>query len=166
MKFLEALKNKIDFKNNKVRHIIGLVILALQVIATIALFVYLNTINVLPTNLYIIVVCVVILALGLNIGLNITKKLHIVGKVIGVLTTVVLIFGCYYLHHGIEMLKNITTENYDVDNYLVVTLADSKIEKITDVAGKEIGLIEESSESSVLSDVKKEVEKRAGGEVT
>ena len=166
MKFLEALKNKIDFKNNKVRHIIGLVILALQVIATIALFVYLNTINVLPTNLYIIVVCVVILALGLNIGLNITKKLHIVGKVVGVLTTVVLIFGCYYLHHGIEMLKNITTENYDVDNYLVVTLADSKIEKITDVAGKEIGLIEESSESSVLSDVKKEVEKRAGGEVT
>lgn len=163
----EKLKSKIDFKNNKKRHIIGLVIVAIQLIATITMIVYMNMLNILPGGLYAIVVIVLVVALLLNLGLNITKKVHIVGKVIGVLATAVICFGCYYLHHAVGMLHNITSEHYDVDNYLVVTLVDNKdINSITDVAGKTVGLAENGGTKEVIESVKKEIESRANGSMT
>ena len=66
----EKLKTKIDFKNNKKRHIVGLVILAVQLVATITMIVYMNMLNILPGGLYAIVITVLILALLLNLGLK------------------------------------------------------------------------------------------------
>ena len=164
---LEKLNAKVDFKNNKKRHIIGAVILAAQLVATIALIVYMNILDILPGGLYAIIVVALILLLLLNLGLNITKKVHILGKAIGVLTTVVICVGCYYLHYAVGMLHSITSEHYDVDNYIVVTLADNDdIKEITDVAGKEVGLAENGGSADVIASVKKELEARAGGEMT
>lgn len=163
----EKLKTKIDFKNNKKRHIVGLVILAVQLVATITMIVYMNMLNILPGGLYAIVITVLIVALLLNLGLNITKKVHILGKVIGVLATAVICFGCYYLHYAVGMLHNITSEHYDVDNYLVVTLVDNKdIDSITDVAGKTVGLAENGGTKEVIESVKKELESRTSGTMT
>ncbi len=161
---LEKLINKIDFKNNKKRHIVGLVILALQLVATIAMIVYMNIIDILPTWMYVLVVSMLIVAFLANLALNLFKKVHIVGKVVGVMATVIAFAGCYYLHYAVSMLQSITSDNYDVDNYLVVALADNDdINEITDIVGKDVGLAENGGTDEIIASVKEELESRAGG---
>lgn len=156
--FLIKLRERVNFKENKVKHIIGLVIILLQIAASVVTIQYTTKLNILPAKYYTVLIAAIVVCIFLTIVLNLTKKIHIIGKIFGVLMCIVLIIVCVYEHHAYNMLNKITEEHYDIDNYVLVTLKDSKISDVKEMAGKSVGVVNtmnnEDSVNSAIAQLK------------
>lgn len=159
---MKKLRDIIDFKNNKIKIIIGLVIFAVQLIMSMVTVWYLSRLNIIPAKYFyafIAVLAGLLLAAG---GLNIWKKTHIIGKILGVLVIILLVFVCVYEHNAYSMLSTITQEHYDVDNYVVVVKKDSDIENVSQLSGKIVGTLENASNKEAVDNAVLQLKQEAG----
>ncbi len=141
--FLKKMIIKPETKKDKVGLAVGMVILVLQIIATVAAVSYLNKLNILPERYYNLLITGFILCAVVTFVLNFIRYINIIGKIFGIAVCVAMVLVCVYEHKAIGMLSSITTDNeYNVDEYMLVTLAESDMSEVKDIAGKKIGIIE------------------------
>ncbi|MBQ4284282.1 MAG: LCP family protein, partial [Lachnospira sp.] len=156
---------KLDIKNNKIKYIIGAIVFVLQCVATGVTVDYFRRLNVLPAKYFGLIVGVLAVLLLITLLLNLTKKkVHIFGKVFGVLVCAGLFCVCFYAHHALSMLTEITDEHYDVDIYALSVLQESSIKHITDMPGKKVGVIDTMNNKTMVDDALAQVKKAAGAE--
>ncbi len=176
---MKGLIKKLDFERNKVRHIIGAVVLVLQIIATSVAIWYFNRLNVLPDKYFWLMVGVLVVCLFITARLNIVglepkkknktmqaivSKVHILGKVFGVLVCAGLVCVCFYAHHAISLLNAITDEHYDIDIYVLSVPTDSSIQNVTDMAGKKVGVIDNMNNKALVAEALGKVKEAAGSD--
>ncbi len=140
--FMKKMIIRPETKKDKIGLIIGGLILIVQIIATAVAVGYLNKLNILPEKYYNPLIVVLILCVLVTFVFNLIRYINIFAKIFGVLVCAGLIVVCIYEHQAVSMLSNITTEDeYDVDTYVLVTLNDSEIKEVKDIANKKVGII-------------------------
>lgn len=123
-------------------------LLSLLLIILTGYFIYqIFNINVLPTNICILVSIVfILLDLIALVLLNLYKKIFT--KVFAIFLTIVLsvsyLFGGYYLMKTTNTLNTITDNSNKIKNTVsVIVLDDSKIDSLSDLEGLKIGVLSE-----------------------
>ncbi len=154
-----------DIKNNKVKYIIGAVIVLMQLVASGVTIWYFNRLNVLPAKYYYLMIGVLVVCMLITVVFNLAnRKIHIFGKIFGVLVCAGLVCVCFYAHHAMSMLNEITDDHYDVDNYVLAVSKDSTIQNVTDMAGKKIGAIDNMNNKSMVEEAVAKIKQDAGSE--
>lgn len=128
------------------KKIVGLVTLLFNLILTILLLV----LNVLPMK-YIIPIIIVFIGIdGLIILFGYFKKLKKKGSIIymtlNILWCLLCIIGSFYLFKTLSFMGGIGSSGYKTENYSVIVLKDSELEKVEDIKDKEVGIISYQSE--------------------
>lgn len=128
------------------KKIVGLVTLLFNLILTILLLV----LNVLPMK-YIIPIIIVFIGIdGLIILFGYFKKLKKKGSIIymtlNILWCLICIIGSFYLFKTLSFMGGIGSSGYKTENYSVIVLKDSELEKVEDIKDKEVGIISYQSE--------------------
>ena len=154
----------IDFKNNRIKTIVGLIIIAVQMIVSVVTLWYLHRLNIMPAKYFYTLLAVLIVLLFASGALNLYKKTHIIGKVLGVIISIFLILVCVYEHNAYRMLSAITQEHYDVDNYVLVVRNDSVLENVSQLAGKTVGVLENPSDKSAVDNAVTQLKQAVGSD--
>lgn len=100
--------------------------------------------NMIPMKYFIIILLVIAFILGIMSLLLINRKIKWKIKVGGIVFSLIMIVGMLfasrYIEHTINFLNKITGNNLETSVYYLITLKDSKIDKISDV-NSEIGYV-------------------------
>lgn len=142
------------------------IILGIQVIASIFLMFLVFKLGALPLKYALILIAIVVL---LCVGIFFLMKpsdtnkkgraRSVIGKFVSILLSVFLLFGALYIAQGNSVLDAITGANKQTTRISVITLKDSKVEKISDLKGKTIQMNSESESDKMakaLTALKKE----------
>ena len=122
-------------KKNRVSRNVGLVIAAVQLIATIVFMAGVFVLNMLPTAYVAAIGILLLLFWGIILASQFfSKKNAITGKVVSILITVILIIGSYFLFKTSGTISNISGGDYELDNVVVAVMADDPAESIQDAA--------------------------------
>lgn len=128
-------------RDNKVSRIIGLVLAGVQAVASIALLVTIFMLGMLPEKYIGVIAVVLVLALVITAASQFfSKKNGISGKIFGVLMSVILIVGTFYINKANNTIGKITGGDYKVDNMVVAVLKDDPAESIQDAKGYTFGV--------------------------
>jgi len=137
---------------------VGMLFILTELVASGVAMWYLHRIDVVP-NRYLVSIWVVIsICLLINFGMQFRPKLHILGKVLAFLMCCLLVGVCYYEHNTLKLLKNVTADVYDYDNYVVVVKKDSDIKDVYGLMNKKMGVCKSmnnaTSVDSAIADIK------------
>lgn len=101
-------------------------------------------VNVLPpkylTIVLIIYLPIVILLLIFMEVTNIKSNIKIGAEIVSTIMIIVLSFVSFYLYKTIDFMGNIKAKDYQIENYYVVVLKDSKYEKLEQLKDEKIGI--------------------------
>lgn len=128
-------------KVRKILLISGFALVALQLIASIFFMVMLSKVKVVPKDF---VVMIDILLVLFCIIIFITQRWFVAGiitKVISLVITAALIFGCVYLNVTYGVFKKTTGVDYKTTTVGVYVMADNKAESIEELENEEFGII-------------------------
>lgn len=121
------------------------IVFGLQLIATLALIIFVVKLGALPTlYLGIIVAVLAILCLLMFLFMKPSKKegkgkiREAVGKIVSLLLSIVLIIGTLYIAQGDSTLSSITGANTQTTRFSVLVLNNSPYEKLSDIAGETV----------------------------
>lgn len=107
--------------------------------------------SVLPTKYMTILLAIYVPIVFVLILLMLLKKLKLRIKipceVISFILIMILAFAIFYMYKTMDFMGNIKTKKYQIENYYVVSLKDSKYEKIEDLENKKIGIYKSTLES-------------------
>lgn len=161
---MKKLCDIIDFKNNKIKTIVGLVIFIVQAVMSVVTVWYLNRLNIMPAKYFYAFLAVLAVLLLVTAGLNIWRKTHVIGKILGVIISAFLVLVCVYEHNAYSMLSTITQDHYDVDNYVLVVKKDSDLENVSQLAGKIVGVLENSSNKDAVENAVTQLKQAVGSD--
>lgn len=116
--------------------------MALAVVMLICVGVFiglLSFLNVLP-GLYLGAIIICLLLLLAYVGLSQFTKMHMIGKVLAVVFSIILGVGSYYLLATSNMLGNITTQDDEVGVMSVIVLAHDQATSINDATDYTFGI--------------------------
>lgn len=136
MKYLFKSSSKLNEKNKRrkkraILTTIGLVIVCIQLIASVLLGINLAILNLLPMKYYAMLLIVLILILLYDFLSQFTKA-HIFGKCLAVIMSGILIFGTIVAGQISSTLKTITKTTTQTDVIDIIVLADDKAQSIAD----------------------------------
>lgn len=121
------------------------IVFGLQLIATLALIIFVVKLGALPTlYLGIIVAVLAILCLLMFLFMKPSKKegkgkiREAIGKIVSLLLSIVLIIGTLYIAQGDSTLSSITGANTQTTRFSVLVLNNSPYEKLSDIAGETV----------------------------
>lgn len=121
------------------------IVFGLQLIATLALIIFVVKLGALPTlYLGIIVAVLAILCLLMFLFMKPSKKegkgkiREAIGKIVSLLLSIVLIIGTLYIAQGDSTLSSITGANTQTTRFNVLVLNNSPYEKLSDIAGETV----------------------------
>ncbi len=128
-------------RNNRISRNIGLVLVAIQAVASVVLMATLFMLNMLPGRYIAIIGAVLfLLCCAILVSQYYSRKKGIIGKVISVLISVCLIAGSYYIAKGHSTLNDITGSEYKLDKVVVAVKSDDAAESINDAASYNFGV--------------------------
>lgn len=132
-------KSKKEFvkmqRRNRISRGIGMGIGAMLIIAAVLFMGLLIDVNLLPmTYLLFIGIWLTILSVGVFLGQFLSKKKAILGKIIGIVLSVTLFAGSFYLHKANTLISDITSNDLKIDSMAVVVLAEDEAETLEDAA--------------------------------
>lgn len=131
-----------------------------MLVITIIMLGLFKFINVLPGE-YFTVLCVFLCMVTASLSYLVTRegtKKRIVGSALSLLYIVFLILIIIYELNTIGFLKKLGFKDYKTENYSIVVLKDSGINKLEELDKKEVGSLEFSTDG--LNSAKKKIEKR------
>lgn len=142
------------------------VVIAIQVIASLALIGLMFRLNALPMKyMLILIVLVILLCVGTFFLMKPSSKKgqgnvrNIIGKVVSVLLSVVLLVGSLYIAKGNSVLDIISGANTQTTRIALVVLKDSKYNEISDLKNQTIEVnesVDAENISKALVELKKE----------
>lgn len=143
MKYLFKSSSKLNEKNRRrkkraILTTIGLVIVCIQLIASVLFGVNLALLNLLPMKYYVMILIILILILLYDFLSQFTKA-HILGKCLAVLMSGILIFGTVVAGQISTTLKTITKTSTQTDVINIIVLADDKAASIADTLNYTFG---------------------------
>lgn len=128
-------------QGNKVSKQIGLVLSAIQFVATIVFIVALFILNMLPMKYLGIIIGVLVLFWVIPLSNQLlSKKKAVAGKVVSVVMSIILIFGSYYIFKTNGTVMDISGGNTKVDKMVVAVLVNDPAEKIKDAKDYTFGV--------------------------
>lgn len=136
-----AKKRKNSKKKNQILMISGLILSAVQFIASVAMIVFIHYIGMIPTS---IKVAAGIILIGCSLITAITQRWKVPGiitKVLSVVITFIMIVGCVYLGYTRGYLGRMTGKKTQTDIVGVYVLSDDAAQSIGDVDGYSCGRI-------------------------
>ncbi|SHJ51202.1 LCP family protein [Hespellia stercorisuis] len=156
--------------NNEIGKKVGLVLCALQLLASLVFMGSLLVLNMLP-NKYLIAVGGVLLVLLILIGISqfLSRKNGIAGKVVSVILIIVLVAGSFYVIRANSAVSKITKSssdgNYKTDNIVVAVKTEDSAKKIKDAKSYNFGvqyvMKPENTNETVAA-----INKKLGSEIT
>lgn len=131
-KSLDLDLNEKDTKRKRIYRIIGLALIAIQIIiCCIFLYKFIN-LDMFPMKHIIIVSIIIILITAFNIYNQFTR-FHIIGKILAVLLGIIAIMGCIYIAKTYSVLNTVIDESTTKKDYVsVIVLKDDPAESIED----------------------------------
>lgn len=136
-------KNKDQKKlgSNIISKKIGMILTAVQGIASAIMVVVLFMLNMLPLKyLAVVIGMLAILLLITLVGQLKSRKKAMAGKVFSVCLSIVLAIGSFYIVKANSAMGKITGSNYKVDTIVVAVLADNPAEKLADAKAYQFGV--------------------------
>ncbi len=128
-------------RNNKISRNVGLVLVAIQAVASVVFMGTLFMLNMLPGRyLAVIGAFLLLLCSAILVSQYYSRKKGIIGKVVSVLISICLIAGSYYIAKGNSTLNDITGSEYKLDRVVVAVKSDDAAETINDAAGYNFGV--------------------------
>lgn len=128
-------------RTNKISRNIGLVLVAIQAVASVVFMGTLFMLNMLPGRyLAAIGAMLLLLCSAILVSQYYSRKKGITGKVISVLISICLIAGSYYIAKGNSTLNDITGSEYKLDRVVVAVKSDDAAESINDAASYNFGV--------------------------
>lgn len=130
---------------------IGTVLSILLFAISFVFFTMLFQVSVLPMKYLLIVLGIYLLVVLGSVAILLIPKIKIKLKiVVEILSTIIIIFVSFisfYLYKTMDFMGNIKAKDYQIENYYVVVLKDSKYETLEDLKSKTIGLHRSNLES-------------------
>ena len=152
-------------KKNRVSRNVGLVIVAVQLIATIVFMAGVFVLNMLPTAYVAAIGILLLLFWGIILASQFfSKKNAITGKVVSILITVILIIGSYFLFKTSGTISNISGGDYELDNVVVAVMADDPAESIQDAADYTFG-VQYSMNGDQITQTVEAINKELGSDI-
>ncbi len=135
----KSSKNK--GRHNKISRNIGLVLVAIQAVASVVFMGTVFMLNMLPGR-YVAAIGAMLLLLcsAVLVSQYYSRKKGIAGKVISVLISICLIAGSYYIAKGNSTLNDITGSEYKLDRVVVAVKSDDAADSINDAASYNFGV--------------------------
>lgn len=132
-------------KKNKKKNTFGLIIGILLIVTSLALFYFINKLNVLKTKYLIIVGAILILIYALMLFKILRKKTRKWSKAIFYIISIILIvvysIGIRYIATTINFFENMKSGSREKQVYSVVVLNDSGYASVNDLNNKNIGFL-------------------------
>lgn len=136
---------KINPKTKKVIYISSLIAYICFFIMSLLLTINIFKLNMLPFKFTFLIFIVDIIFLAifgiLCINKKIKWKIKIVSIVILIILSTCLFFANHYIDRTISFLKTVTSGNYEVENYYVLVLEDSKLSSESDLLDRKVGYV-------------------------
>lgn len=152
-------------KKNRISRNVGLVIAAVQLIATIVFMAGVFVLNMLPTAYVAAIGILLLLFWGIILASQFfSKKNAITGKVVSILITVILIIGSYFLFKTSGTISNISGGDYELDNVVVAVMADDPAESIQDAADYTFG-VQYSMNGDQITQTVEAINKELGSDI-
>lgn len=153
---------KISPKTKKIIYISSLIVYICFVIMSLLLTINIFKLNMIPFKFafLIFIICIICLTIFgvLCINKKIKWKIKIVSIVILIILSTCLFFANHYIDKTISFLKTVTNNNYEVENYYVLVLKDSKLSSESDLLDKKIGYVNNlGTTNEALEELKSEV---------
>lgn len=128
-------------RDNAISRKAGLVICAAQAITSILFMAALFILNMLPAMYLGVIGAVLFIFLGITLATQLlSKKKGLSGKIFGVIMSIVLLAGSYYVFKTNGMIGKISGGDYKLDKVVVAVLADDPAEKIKDASAYNFGV--------------------------
>lgn len=154
-------KDRLDIR--KPKNIAGSVILLVQLIASVVFIGYLERLDALPMKYFSLIFGALMFMFVLGFILYMTKKMHILGKIIGVVMCICLIVGNVYMHKTVATMKKINSAGkYATNEFSVAVLKDSSIKEIKDLTKKKVGIMK-SADNEARNKAVKDINSRIKG---
>lgn len=136
-------KRKQKSKTGKKRRIpiVGIIFAVIQLICSGVFLWSLGTLDMLPMRYFALVVILLLVLAGIAFALQWLRHVHIVGKVMAALVSILLIIVTIYIARTHGLLQNITAgSTYQTDKIVVAVLQDDEAESIVDAVDYEFGI--------------------------
>lgn len=142
---IKKKNKKISSKTKKLIYIISSILFFVFCFISLLLTINIFKLNMLPFKVtflifFIGIVCISVLGV-LCFNKKIKWKIKIVSDVILIILSLGLFFANHYIDRTISFFKTITDNNYEIENYYVLTLKDSNLSNESDILDKKIGFV-------------------------
>ena len=136
---------KIKPKTKKIINIISSILYFIFCFIALLLTINIFKLNMLPFKITFFIfafgiICILIFGF-LCLHKKIKWKIKVISDVILLLLSLILFFANHYIDRTIAFFKNITDNNYEVENYYVLVLKESEIVNEKDLLDKKVGYV-------------------------
>ncbi|MGN0514295.1 MAG: LCP family protein [Lachnospiraceae bacterium] len=144
-------------QRQKIQRTVGLALTAVMLIFMAVFIGLLTYLDVLPT-IYTVAIVIVLVLILIYVAISQFMKAHMIGKVLAVLLSVILAFGCYYLAVARNVLSDLEPDSVDVVSIIVLNenVATSINETTEYLYGTDLGT-DQNLTKTLLDGVKDEL---------
>ena len=153
-------EKKISAKAKKNINIVSAIIYFLFCFISLLLTINIFKLNMLPFKITFLIflfgiICLLVFGF-LILHKKIKWKIKIISDIFLVIISLVLFFANHYLDKTISFFKNITDNNFEVENYYVLALKESSLSSEKDLLDKKIGYVGNLGNNDEALDILKE----------
>jgi LCP family protein required for cell wall assembly len=127
-------------KEKDKKHRVGLILALIQLVLTVVCLGFIFVLNLLSVA-YVAVIGIVLLLIWLIVLLTqFTRKMHIGGKVVSVIMSVILAISSYAMLSANSLISDVTGADYKIDKMTVVVMANDPAESLNDTVNYKYGI--------------------------
>ncbi|BBF41506.1 exopolysaccharide biosynthesis transcriptional activator EpsA [Lachnospiraceae bacterium KM106-2] len=123
------------------KHKVGLAFCVLQVLISLVFFIRILMVNVLKPGIMTGIGFALLCLAAITVLLNLYPRVHIIGKTMAILLSVVLVIGIVYVNKTDSTIDQITTAKKKVANVSVIALKKSGLTTINDAEKDHFGIV-------------------------
>ncbi len=156
-------KNKqIKPKTKKAICILSAILFFVFLFISLLLMINIFKLNMLPFKIVLPIMLVditlIVLFAIFSLKQKIKWKIKVVCDIFMVILSICLFFANHYIDRTISFFKTVTDNNYEVENYYVLVLKDSKLKNKDDLLDKKVGFVDKlGTTNEALDKLKEEV---------
>ncbi len=156
-------KNKqIKPKTKKTICILSAILFFIFLFVSLLLMINIFKLNMLPFKIVLPIMLVdiglIVLFAIFSLKQKIKWKIKVICDIFMIILSVCLFFASHYIDRTLSFFKTVTDNNYEVENYYVLVLKDSKLKNKDDLIDKKVGFVDKlGTTNEALDKLKEEV---------
>ncbi|MCI8293443.1 MAG: LytR family transcriptional regulator [Hespellia sp.] len=152
-------------RKNRISRNAGLILTAVQAVASLIFMVALFMLNMLPMTYVAIIGGLLFIFCGIVLASQFfSKKNAIAGKVLSVIISLLLFVVSYFLFKANGAVAEITGGEYKLDNVVVAVMAEDAAEELKDASGYSFG-VQYQMKGEQITETVETIEKELGGDI-